>query len=614
MTSKRAADHLEVRVGLCTEQGRRPRNEDYAGIYIGTAEEQNCFGIIAAIADGVGGAKGGRVAAELGVRGFIDGYLSQAETRGVQQAGAQSLEAVNRWTHAIARIDPTLQDMACTFTALILRGRQAHIMHIGDTRLYRLRDDRLTLLTDDHTLSGAGRSHILTRAIGTASAIQIDYATEEMRVHDRFLLCSDGVHGVLPDRHLCEELARRTAPDEAAVQIVNAALTARGGDNVTALVIDIVGLPAANFADLQLSAAALPIVPPPSPGATIDGYLLGAILADGRYSRVFQGVDEITQQAVIIKFPKPSVAGDAVLRQAFLRESWIATRVRSPFVGECIETPAGRQNCLYTVMPFYAGETLERRLLGPQPIRLPSGLGISIKLAKAVAAIHRAGIIHRDIKPENIILQQDGGLKLIDLGVARLPHLEDAPTVAPPGTPSYMAPELLTGASGDEKSDQFALGITIYRMFARAYPYGEVEPFSRPRFGKAVALTRLRPDLPAWLDHALARTFALRREDRYEDVLEFIFELEHGEDRARPKESLPRQPLYDRNPLRFWQAISAILAILFIAAIAVLARGNGKDNHLMTPQSDPYPRHIQRPKSSRHDETSHPSRTWPRVT
>jgi serine/threonine protein kinase len=104
---------------------------------------------------------------------------------------------------------------------------------------------------------------------------------------------------------------------------------------------------------------------------------LGAILADGRYSRVFQGVDEVTQQAVIVKFPKPAVAGHAILRHAFVRESWIATRVRSPFLGECIEMPAGRQHCLYTVMTFYEGETLERRLLKPPSIRLASGLRIS---------------------------------------------------------------------------------------------------------------------------------------------------------------------------------------------------------------------------------------------
>src|SRR5713101_4161992 len=182
MPADAIVDRLEIRVGLCTARGRRPQNEDYGGVYLGTAEQQARLGIIAAIADGVGGAKGGRVAAELAVRTFIDGYLSQSETRGVRQASARGLEAANRWIHAMGRSDPALQDMACTFTALVLRGRLAHIIHIGDTRLYRLRDDRLSLLTNDHTLSGTGRSHILTRAIGSAPAIPMDCATGEVRV------------------------------------------------------------------------------------------------------------------------------------------------------------------------------------------------------------------------------------------------------------------------------------------------------------------------------------------------------------------------------------------------------------------------------------------------
>jgi serine/threonine protein phosphatase PrpC len=571
LTNEPRADVLEVRIGLCSEQGRRERNEDYAGFYTGTPDQQARFGIIAAIADGMGGAKGGRVAAELAVRSFIDSYLSQPATQGVRQAAARSLETINRWTHAIGRTDRALQNMGCTFTTLILRGRQAHVLHVGDTRLYRLRDDRLTLLTDDHTLSGAGRSHILTRAIGPAAGVQIDYLMEEPRIHDRFLLCSDGVHGILSDRLLRDELARRTAPEETAAQIVSAAIAARGADNATALVVDILSLPAANLADLRLAAAVLPIRTPPNSGDRVDGYLLGAILADGRYSRVFRGIDEISRQAMIVKFPKLPVSEDAALRQAFLRESWIATRVRSPFVGEGIELAARRRSCLYTVMPFYEGETLERRLLRPPILHLASGLGIAIKLAKAVAALHRAGIIHRDIKPDNVILQPDGGLKLIDLGVARLPHLEDAPVEGAPGTPSYMAPELIAGAVGDEKSDQFALGATIYRMFAAAGPYGEIEPFSHPRFGRPSPLAKFRPDLPAWLDRVLARTFAVRQEDRFADVLELLFELEHGADRGRPGPG-PKEPLYARDPVMFWKVVSAILAALLIAAIVILRK------------------------------------------
>ena len=100
-------------------------------------------------------------------------------------------------------------------------------------------------------------------------------------------------------------------------------------------------------------------------------------------------------------------------------------------------------------------------------------------------------------------------MRLIDLGVARLPQLEDFPPGDIPGTPSYMAPELFAGAAGDEMSDLFALGVTVYRMFARAYPYGEIEPFTRPRFGQPASLAARRPDLPAWLDGAIAKAIAV---------------------------------------------------------------------------------------------------------
>src|SRR5262249_12234452 len=157
---------------------------------------------------------------------------------------------------------------------------------------------------------------------------------------------------------------------------------------------------------------------------------------------------------------------------------------------------------------------LEARLMRSPPLSIITGLDYAIKLAKGVAALHRAGVIHRDIKPENVILEmirdhQLPGLKLIDLGVARLPHIEDFPTRHAPGTPSYMAQELFAGMAGDERSDQYALGVTIYRMFARAYPYGEIELFSRPRMKKPRSLLGYRPELPAWLDQAIARATAV---------------------------------------------------------------------------------------------------------
>lgn len=565
------AERLEVAVGFCSEQGPRPAHDDYVGFFEGSAMHRSRFGVIGAVADGVGGAKGGRVAAELAVRGLIEGYLGQSELLGVRRTSARALQAVNSWIHAVGRTDPHLEGMATTLTALILRGRQAHVVHVGDTRLYRLRDDRLDLLTTDHTFAHSGMRNVLRRAIGADESVQIDSLVEVARVHDRYLLCSDGLHGVLSERLLGRELARRGSPAETARALVQAVL-GRAHDNVTAMVIDILGLPPASQPDLEVAIASQPIVPPPEAGTRIDGFDLEAMLSNGRYTRVFRAYDTAGERRVIMKFPKPSQGADELLRQAFLRERWIAARVRSPWVGEVLEIPPQRQSRLYSVMPFYDGETLETRLGRAPPVTTVEGLGIAIKLAKGAAALHRAGIVHRDINPNNVILEStqpgaDPGLKLIDLGVARVPNMEEFAPEHAPGTPSYMAPELLEGAAGDELSDQFALGVTIYRLFSRAYPYGEVEPFSRPRFGRPKPLSAHRPDLPAWLDQAIARMLAVSPRDRFGDMLELVFELEHGSIRALP--GRPRQqPLYERNPVLVWQIVAAVLFIALLVALA----------------------------------------------
>ena len=296
------SNRLEFRVGIASERGERPRNEDYAACYAGSRGQQARFGAVAAIGDGVGGAKGGRVAAELAVRGFIDGHLSQNEMLGIQRNCARTVEAINRWIHSLGRRDEALAGMACTLTALILRGRQAHIIHVGDSRAYRLREERLDLLTADHTMGG-GLAHILTRAVGAEESVRVDYAVDTMRIYDRYLLCSDGVHGGVPDGRLAEILARRSAPEETARDLVQSGLAARIGDNATALVIDIIGLPPANQADLAFASASLPLIPLPKQGAVVDGFALQTMLADGRYTRVFAAEDLIEERRVIAKFP-----------------------------------------------------------------------------------------------------------------------------------------------------------------------------------------------------------------------------------------------------------------------------------------------------------------------
>ncbi len=556
---------LDVRIGLASEQGPRADNQDFALAYLGTRESRSSEGIIAAIADGVSGTTGGRVAAELAVRGFIDGFLAQRETLSVPQAAAAALTAIADWIESQGRTDAKLAQMATTFTALVLRGRRAYGIHIGDSRLYRLSHGQLTQMTTDHHLN----PRVLSRAIGLEGGSRADYCDEPAAPGDRFLLTSDGVHGFLPAARIAQILRLREAPDETAQSLVSAALAAGGRDNATALIVDVLEIPAANRADLAASIAVLPIGPLPSAGDSVDQYQLEAILSDGPMSRLFRATDRVTGQTVVLKFPDPDLSREPLLRAAFLREAWITTRLRGPWLGQAPEPDHSRQTRLYSVMTFHPGETLEHRLARKPRIGLEEGLAIALKLAKATAALHRSGIIHRDIKPSNVMLQPDGVVRLIDFGLARVPGIEEDGSNDPagvPGTPSYMAPELFSGASrGDAETDVYALGVTLYRMFSGgAFPYGENKSFAPPRSTSPTHLTRHRSDLPAWLDATILHAAALSREDRFADPIDLVLALETGES-FRPVRV--QRSLHERNPLLFWKVVSAVLALVVLGLL-----------------------------------------------
>jgi serine/threonine protein phosphatase PrpC len=563
-----AADEFGVRarVGFASKTGPRRDNEDFAGALYGAELQEPRQEVVAAIADGIGGAKGGRVAAETAVRGFLDGFCDLPETMEVQQAGSRVVTALNAWINSLGRQDPDLAGFGCTFTALVLRGRVAHILHVGDTRAYRLSRDLLTCLTVDHVRQdGTGRSHTLTRALGVETEVRLDYATQPVALHDRFLLCSDGVHGFLTQDSIADILRGRSAPEDTAGALVDTALQVGSTDNCTALVVDVVALPAVGSADISAAMTRLPVIAVPQDGEAIDGFLLKALISDGRYTRLYAAEDEVEGGPVALKFPKPQLAAVEVYRAAFLREAWVGARVHNPWVGRVVELPPGRQTCLYTVMPLYQGELLEARLARAPALGLEEGRNIAVRLARAAATLHGLGIVHRDIKPDNVILEAGGSLKLIDLGVVRVPGWEDFPPEHVPGTAAYMAPEMADGEAGNEATDIYALGVTMFRAFTGEYPYANADATSPPRRNRPADFCALRPDLPAWLQTALARAIAVDPAQRFRDMTGFAVELEAGPSRASAANPRPRT-LYERAPLRVWQGIAALLALALLVS------------------------------------------------
>ena len=501
---------LEIAAGFATALGPRKDNQDFGAVHIGAPSEQALHGMVALVADGVSGSKAGRVASELAGRTFIDAYVDQNPLKGVAAAGVGALAGYNRWLHAKGRSDPEMTGAATTFTALVMRGREATALHVGDSRAWHFRDGVLTRLTEDHVLSQPGLSHVLYRAIGIEPDLRLDTRAVGLKAHDRLLLTTDGVHGVMSDEDLGHLLGRRASPEADARAIVDAAGLAETRDNATAIVIDVIRIGAVDQDAIGAEVAGLPIPSPPNTGDNVDGFRLERLLSDGKYTRLFIARDGEATTPVVLKFPKPALLSESGARGAFLRESFIGRRIDSPFVGRTLTLEAGRQSRLYIAQPLYVGRTLHAKI-AEEPFDIPTGVEVGIRLARAVAALHRQGIAHRDIKPDNVILEKDGGLKLIDLGVARLPRIEEFAEAEAPGTAGYKA-----------------------------------------------------PDMPAGLEAAILRTLAVEPTDRFADVEELIHVLESGSAAAVPTQR--ELSLMEREPVRFWQGVSALLVVLLLVS------------------------------------------------
>ena len=237
---------------------------------------------------------------------------------------------------------------------------------------------------------------------------------------------------------------------------------------------------------------------------------------------------------------------------------------------ETLALPVEQRTALYLVQRFHAGATLARRLKNTSRFSVAEVVQLALQLLRALAALHRLHVLHRDIKPENLHLGNDHVLRVLDLGVARHGNAGEAASHIP-GTPSYMAPELLRGEQASVQTDIYAVGVTLYQLLSRQYPYGEVEPFQKPVFGDPVPVTRYRHDVPLWLDDVLLKACARDAKDRFETAEEFVLALERGE--AHGLVVRRRSPLLERNPLGVWRTLALLSALLNLFLLYILLVG-----------------------------------------
>lgn len=239
-------------IGARTDLGRvRENNEDKFEFFQPDTEDVLAAkGALYAVADGMGGHSAGQIASELGLKTIIKTYYSDNNPM-IEASIKSAIREANGMIYETSRVVPDRSGMGTTVTVLILRGEEAFVAQVGDSRCYRLREGKIEQITEDHSwvaeqVKRGGMSeeeammspykNIITRSLGNAPSVEADFYSLDLRAGDVFLLCSDGLTGVVTDNDI-KRLLKTFGPSKAATELVDMALNNGSTDNVTALVV-----------------------------------------------------------------------------------------------------------------------------------------------------------------------------------------------------------------------------------------------------------------------------------------------------------------------------------------------------------------------------------------
>jgi serine/threonine protein kinase/Tol biopolymer transport system component len=278
-------------------------------------------------------------------------------------------------------------------------------------------------------------------------------------------------------------------------------------------------------------------------GKTVGRYKLLELLGQGGMGEVYLAHDPRLNRRVALKLLTAEIGDDPERVRRFEQEARAASAISHPNVAHIYENGEewGRH---YITMEYVRGRTL-RDALKRGPLQAREALGVAAQIAAALAAAHEVGVVHRDVKPENVILRDDGYIKVLDFGLAKLvacgasapgeeeeesrplPSLHTAPEILM-GTADYMSPEQVRRRPADERTDLWSLGVVLYEMLAGRRPFRGCEPSEvivAVLEQEPEPLADLRPGLPQAVYGLVGKALSKRASDRYKDARGFEAEL-----------------------------------------------------------------------------------------
>jgi serine/threonine-protein kinase len=235
-----------------------------------------------------------------------------------------------------------------------------------------------------------------------------------------------------------------------------------------------------------------------------------------------------------LKVLHPEVAAIAEVGARFLREGRAASRVRHPGVIDVFDYGVYSDGRPFLVMEYVEGETLEHAIDHGPPLSPLRAVRIARQIASVLDAVHAAGIVHRDVKPSNVLIAPGDVVKLGDFGVAKVPDHDTAKMTnagALIGTPTYMAPEHMTGEPLDHRTDIYALGCVLYEMLAGRVAYSAETVFAILVLHVTAPIPEVTSPsgpLPPVLEATVRRAMAKRPKDRYEHARDMLHDLDEA--------------------------------------------------------------------------------------